>query len=123
MNPDKHRRRRRSAIQLAVACVVMIAAIAFAASAHAATPSSHWCRGGDPPLLASAHTSCPFAGATITAYAQAGQARYWRNWVFSPVTHRFYLMSCHKHGRGWTGSVSCTEVGHPDVWTRFSSDI
>lgn len=117
----------RRALYLVVACVVMAGAIAFTASAHASS-GSHWCRGGDPPLLASVHTSCPFAGATITAYANEGwtargQARYWRGWVRSPVTRRYYLMSCTRHGRAYSGTVSCVEVGHPDVWTRFSSGI
>ena len=122
MNLNQERRRCRRALQLAAICLVAITAITITSSAHAST-GAHWCRGGDPPLYASLHTSCPFAGATITAYAQAGQARYWRGWVRSPITRGRYLMSCAKHGYGWTGSVSCSEVGHPDVWTRFSSDI
>ena len=68
------------------------------------------------------HTSCPFAGATITAYADQGEARVWHGWVRSPVTHGRYLMGCRRVG-GWSGSVSCAEVGHSDVWVRFSADI
>lgn len=47
---------------------VVIAAIAPAAGAGAATPPALWCKQGDPPIYASADTTCKLAGNVITDY-------------------------------------------------------
>lgn len=45
--------------------LAMLVALAVVSSAALAQPSTHWCRGGDPPILVSRWTSCAFAGRVV----------------------------------------------------------
>jgi hypothetical protein len=92
---------------------------AFSASARAA----HWCRQGDPPIQASDRTSCVFAAVIINHYVWAGEPRYFRGHLRSPVTHKRYWITCRRTGPSqiWLDRVRCT--GPNGTWTKFSADI
>jgi hypothetical protein len=103
---------------------VVIAAIAPAAGAGAATPAAHWCRQGDPPLYASADTICGLAGKVITDYVNVCHER--RNCqirVDSPTSRVRYLITCNRRGGRYTGTVYCQGPADTDIWTRFSALI
>jgi len=112
-----------SVLVLVIAIALAAGAVAVPAGAQASTQRSHWCRGGDAPILASSATSCPFAGNIINEYVGTGESRYWHGRVYSSVTHRSYSVACNRSGSGrsWQQSVHCT--GPSDIWTQFSADI
>ena len=96
-----------------------VAALAFAGAESAAQASgNHWCRRGDPVILASAVTSCPFASAVVSRYFSAGTPRYWRGWVRSPITRKRYRITCRRYVR--FGPATC--MGANGIWARFSSN-
>lgn len=102
---------------------VVIAAIAPAAGAGAPAPAAHWCQEGDPPLYASADTTCRLAGAIITDYVNVcHEQSNCQIHVASPTSRRHYLITCSRRGGRYTGTVYCQG---PDtrIWTRFSADI
>ena len=97
----------------------MIAGFALAVAGPAAASGNHWCRQGDPPVLASAKTSCPFAMNAGTRYYQsAGGRHYFRAWVRSPVTHKSYLLTYRRSGGRLGGDVTAT--GTNGIWLRFN---
>jgi hypothetical protein len=107
---------RYSAVAL-LASIMLIAASAQASGAH-------WCRQGDPPIYASARTSCPFAGNIVTDYVNVcHETRHCHMRVASPVTHRRYRIICDRTGPRYTGSVRCAGARGTGIWTRFSSEI
>ena len=98
----------------------IIAALCALGAAPVMASGNHWCRQGDPRVLASAHTSCPFAESIEVAYVTRSRpylARYWRGWVRSPVTRRNYLITCRRPG-SW---VTCTGIN--GIWVRFTADV
>jgi hypothetical protein len=96
-----------------------IAALSLIAVAPAAAGGNHWCRQGDPPILASARTSCSFAGTAYTDWVQQGTKRYWRGYSTSPITHRRYLITCRRTShRDWSSNtVTCTGINGIWFWT------
>jgi hypothetical protein len=100
----------------------VIAAIAPAASAH--TPGAHWCRQGQPPLLASAATTCRDAGAIITAYVnRCHEAGHCRLHAYLPDRRARYRITCHRTGTHRRGFVYCWGPVGKHIWTRFSAVI
>ena len=70
--------------------ITLIAALAVSAPAASAA-GSHWCHQGDPPIQASARTSCGFAGNMVTKWVRIGRPhRLVGAYVYSPSTHRNY---------------------------------
>lgn len=88
-------------------------ALGMGGSASAAPPGYRVCRQGDPPILASVHTSCAFAGRILDAYVNEGYPQV--SYVYSPVTHRTYRIAYHRRG------VYVIAAGPPrtEVWIRF----
>jgi hypothetical protein len=86
------------------------------AAAPAAASGNHWCHQGDPAILASASTSCSFAGNAYSDWVNQGTKRYWQGRSYSPVTHRRYLVTCRRtsHRDWWTNTVTCT--GGNGIW-------
>jgi hypothetical protein len=88
---------------------VILAALALAATLAAsasgfAIGDNHWCRHGDPPMLASPRTSCAFAGKAYSKWVQAGTPRYLRARVYSPTTHHTYRVTFRGNPRYVTGT-------------------
>jgi phosphate-selective porin len=103
---------------------VVIAAIAPAPGAAAATPAAHWCRQGDPSLYASADTVCELAGNMITDYVNVcHERRNCRMRVDSPTSRMRYRITCNRRGGRYTGTVYCQGPGDTGIWTRFSALI
>lgn len=103
---------------------VVIAAVATAAGAGARTPAAHWCRQGDPPLYASADTTCGLAGNAITDYVNVcHELRNCQIRVDSPTSRMRYLITCNRHGGRYTGTVYCQGPTDTGIWTRFSALI
>jgi hypothetical protein len=108
----------------AVIFIAIILGLSLAGSASAQASGSHWCRHGDPPILASARTSCPLAGNIINAYVNVcNESRVCRARVYSPVTHRRYSITCRSTGSHIYGTVRCQGAASTGISTRFSSDI
>lgn len=102
--------------------VIVIAALAPSAGAGAATPAAHWCRRGDPPLYASADTTCGLAGSVITDYVNACHALRTCQIRVDPLTSRMpYLITCIRRGGRDTGTVYCQGLVDRGIWTRFSA--
>jgi len=102
--------------------VIVIAALAPAAGAGAATPAAHWCREGDPPLYASAATTCGLAGSVITDYVDAcHELRSCQIRVDSLTSRMPYLITCNRRGDRRTGTVYCRGPVDKGIWTRFSA--
>jgi hypothetical protein len=98
---------------------IVTAAVAMAALAiagPAAASGNHWCHQGDPGILASARTSCAFAGNAYSAWVNQGTKRYWQGRAYSPATHQRYLVTCRRtsHRDWWSISVTCT--GSNGIW-------
>ncbi len=103
---------------------VVIAALAPAAGAGAATPTPHWCREGDPPLYVSAGTACELAGNVITDYVNVcHELRNCQIKVDSPASRMRYLITCNRRGSRYTGTVYCQGPADTGIWTRFSALI
>lgn len=102
----------------------VIAAIAPAADAGAATPAAHWCRQGDPPLYASADTTCELAGNVITDYVNVcGESSNCEIQVESPTQRIRYAITCNRRGGPYTGTVFCEDPADTRIWTHFSDLI
>lgn len=100
----------------------VIVAIVPATAAH--TPGAHWCRQGQPPLLASAATTCRYAGKIITAYVNiCHEARDCRLHVYLPDSRVRYRITCHRTGTHRHGFVDCWGPVGKHIWTRFSAVI
>jgi len=103
---------------------VVIAALAPAAGAGAATPAAHWCRQGDPPLYASADTTCGLAGNVITDYVNVcHELRNCQIRVDSPASRMRYPITCSRRGGRYTGRVYCRDPADTGIWTGFSALI
>lgn len=101
---------------------VLIAAVVPTASAHA--PGAHWCRQGQPPLLASAATTCRSAGKIITGYVNVcHEARDCRLHLYLGHPRVRYRITCHRTGTRLNGSVYCHGPARRHIWTRFSALI
>jgi hypothetical protein len=94
-----------------------LAALALMGAAPAEAAPSHMCRAGDPPIQASARTSCPFAGNMVNAYANGHAGGRWAGRVKSPVTGRSYRISCRRDDL----VVRCSGARGTGIWARFSS--
>ena len=94
-----------------------IAAVSLIAVAPAAARGNHWCRQGDPPILASANTSCSFAGNVYSTWVQQGTTRLWRKHVLAG-SYDWYVITCRRTSyRRWSeNTVTCT--GPHDIWFR-----
>jgi hypothetical protein len=104
---------------------IVIAAVSLAVSpAVAAASNPHWCKQGDPPLYASAGTSCALAGDIITSYVNGcHESRSCRMPVYAPSARRGYRITCDRTGRRYTGTVRCRASVGSGIWTQFSSVI
>jgi len=101
---------------------VVIAALAAAGGAGAATPAAHWCRQGDPPLYASADTTCGLAGNVVTEYVNVcRESDACQMQVEAPTAHARYQITCTRRGSRYAGTVYCTGPAGTGIWTRFSS--
>lgn len=100
--------------------ITAIAALALVAPAFASS-GNHWCRGlGDPSVLASKRTSCPFAYSIVNSYYSARQPRHWRGQVSSPVTHKRYWITCRRpRVISWRSKATCTGAPATGIWTQF----
>ena len=100
----------------------VIAAIVPAANAH--TRGVHWCRQGQPQLLASAATTCRYAGKIITAYVNVcHEARDCHVHLYLPASRVRYRITCHRTGSHRDGFVYCYGPVGKHIWTRFSAVI
>ena len=113
-----------------VSTIMVVSGVALAAvglttpAAVASASGAHWCTQGDPPLYASARTSCPLAGNIITAYVNVcHKSRDCRMVVDSPIAQKRYAIACDRTGPSDAGTVSCRAPVGAGVWTRFSSNI
>lgn len=102
--------------------IIITAALALVLASSASATTWHHCRAGDPPIDASTRTSCAFAGAIVTKYANTSMPRTWHGLVRSPVTRRSYAITCRRFGNFSTGYVACFNATI-DVWLTFSADI
>lgn len=113
-----------STMKHSIALIALVFGLLLIVSASAQASGSHWCRQGDPPILASARTSCPFAGNIINAYVNVcHERRFCSTRVYSPVTHKRYHITCRWTGSRTFGTVCCQGAPSTGIWTRFSSDI
>lgn len=105
--------------------IVAIAAVSTIVSVSSALASGpHWCRQGDPPLYASAHTRCRLAGNIITDYVNVcRESRRCRMTVLAPSSGKRYQIRCHRTGSRYTGTVYCEGQPGAGVWTRFPAQI
>lgn len=104
--------------------IIAVLTAAVAPTGSAATPAAHWCRQGDPPLYASADTTCELAGNLITDYVNiCHDASNCRIWVDSPTQRIGYAITCDRRGGRFTGTVFCEGPVDTGVWTRFSDLI
>jgi len=99
-------------IVLALALAGIVSPVATGRSA-----AGHWCRQGDPPVLASLRTSCRFAGRIVSVYAQAGAPKHMSRFARSPVTHKTYRIVCSRQGT----LVFCSNPRY-GIWIRFIWD-
>jgi len=100
---------------------VVIAAIAPATGAGAAPAAAgHWCRQGDPPLYASADTTCGLAGNVVTDYVDVcHESRDCQIRVDSPTSRMRYLTTCNRSGGRYPETVYCQGPTGTGIWTRF----
>jgi hypothetical protein len=105
---------------LAPAAVV---AALLAAPSMAGAAGSHWCRQGDPPILASAGTSCALAGAIVDAYANARRpaSGEWAGRVRDPGTGERHRIGCTRRGSATSGTVRCRGERGSGIRARFSA--
>jgi hypothetical protein len=90
--------------------------LAFASASAAGASGNHWCRQGDPPIYASASTSCPFAGRVVSKwFLTCGPVRQCVRNVTSPVTRKQYWITCYF---GHRASVNC--YGRPGLKISLS---
>jgi hypothetical protein len=114
----------RNGVLVWIVAPLFCATFWHAAFAFAST-GTHRCQ-GDPPIQASLSTSCKFAQNIETAYVFRSRpylARYWVGWIRSPVTRKWYRITCRRTGPAnrildW---VTCTGV--KGIWVRFSADV
>ena len=103
-----------------VIAAVVVASLLAAAGAGAATPPAHWCRQGDPPVYASAATTCELAGTVVTDYVDVcHQSSSCRIRVDSPASSDRYTITCNRHGARYSGTVFCEGTPAAGIWVRF----
>jgi hypothetical protein len=76
---------------------------------------------GDPPITASSHTSCAFAGAILTSYYRAASPRTWHGRVLSPTTRRRYVVTCRRFANDGLPYVACFTPNFA-AWINFNLD-
>jgi hypothetical protein len=105
--------------------IIVVAAVSTIVPVSSALASgAHWCRQGDPPLYASAHTRCGLAGNIITDYVKVCPgSRRCRMTVQAPSSGKRYRIHCHRTGSGYIGTVYCEGQPGAGVWTRFPAEI
>lgn len=110
---------------LLIGAVVIAAFVPAAGVSAAASPVGHWCREGDPPLYASANTTCELAGNVITTYVSACQelSRCPIRVAASPASRTHYSITCTRRGGRPTGTVYCQAPAGTGIWTRFSTPV
>jgi hypothetical protein len=118
---EPHNHQPREYVMKTIASLVAVLGVLLPLTGTAYASGPHWCRQGDPPILASANTSCPFGGKIIDAWARADQRGYWAGRVYSPVTHRRYWIACSAHGYP-SPTMFCQSYG-TNIWARFSADL
>jgi hypothetical protein len=104
--------------------IVMAAAAGIVCTASARASAEHLCRQGDPPIYASAATTCGLAGDIVTDYVNVcreSHACSMRVHVASAPSR--YRIACRRTGARHTGVVLCTGVPATGIWARFSADI
>lgn len=82
-------------------------------AAHATGIHNHYCRQGDPPVLASGHTSCPFVGTIVSSYFQSYGPHFYRTRLRSPVTRKSYTITCRRSYE----ATACS--GSNGIWLKF----
>lgn len=97
-----------------IAALLAAASIGPVAAPAQASPG-HWCN--DRSVYASNHTSCAFAGNIANTYWNRFYGRgAARAWVYSPVTHRYYLVQYMTH----MGAMQAWVVGQKSsIWVGF----
>jgi hypothetical protein len=100
-----------------------LAVALLAAPALAGAAGSHWCRQGDPPIYASARTSCALAGAIVDAYANARRpaSGEWAGRVRAFDSGERHRISCTRRGDAYTGTVRCRGERGSGIRARFSA--
>jgi hypothetical protein len=100
-----------------------VAVALLAAPAVGGASGSHWCRQGDPPILASARTSCALAGAIVDAYANARRpaSGEWAGRVRDPGTGERHRICCTRRGDALSGTVRCRGERGSGIRARFSA--
>lgn len=107
---------RKTLIALAaVAGLALTFAVATgSASAHG---GNHYCKKGDPWVLASWRTSCPFALNIGSAFYQGKRGSVWVN---SPETHRWYRVAYRwRYANNIYGGLWVTATGANGIWVKF----
>lgn len=108
----------RATLRLVLMLTIFVGGLTFASHANADS-GDHWCRQGDPPILASKHTSCDMAAAIINRWVALNGPLEDPFKVKSPVTKKTYNIRCYLKEYG--GRADCK--GPRGIRTRFSSDI
>ncbi len=98
--------------------LLVVLAVGSVAPSLASASSNHVCNAGDPPITASAKTSCPMAGNILNAYyngrtTSVGFAGYRSAWVKSPVTGQSYMILYKRRGH------TVTATGHNGIRATF----
>ena len=103
-----------------VIAAIVAASLLPAGGAGATTPAAHWCRQGDPPLYASAVTTCELAGTVINDYVDVcHESSSCRMRVDSPAPSVHQTINCNRRGSRYTGTVSCEGSRASGIWVRF----
>jgi hypothetical protein len=103
--------------RLAIFGAALVAALAAATPASAST---HWCRQGDPPIQASARTSCALAGAALNRWMNGRLDSRESARVYSPTTGRAYRLR-YQQRPGEYSSLRITATGPHGIWLRFTA--
>jgi hypothetical protein len=101
-----------------IAASTLVSAVPVGAGA---STGDHWCRHGDPPILASAHTSCPFADKIVSAWFSKSCTSRCQGLVRSPTTHKTYSITCKLAGSRYTGSIRCHDNSGRGIRVRFTT--
>lgn len=109
---------------IATAALAIVLFSAWVGTA-AASGGTHWCRQGDPPIFATKWTSCSFAGAVVTKYANRYPTQ--PKQVYFGVrskTHKLYRVGCRRDGApNTTGTITCWGPRGTRIWMKFSASI
>jgi hypothetical protein len=109
---------RRPLILAAVISIAVFTALAAAGGARA-DQLTHWCRGGDPPLHASSHTTCDVAIALVNHLFNGPQLAAGNSRTISvrpPATNRSYSLQLVRRGD------YVVATGTEGIWIRFYYD-